>query len=192
MKISKFCNFWAISTCNTSKESIFHIEFNFIQKKYDLFEKIWKKSNFSDFFFKTDADHLSSFANFSNLYQKISKLSLSVLWKGFEIKSHQRRTHYLERPRNGGCIPARGGGTNPPPPLLGLRKQEGGLFSKNHNNCLPPIRLVFEVHEHNVPQKNNFLKKNWDSDKKRMTQIWKLWEKRNFLISSIAHRCVMY
>ena len=23
---SKFCNFWAISTCNTSKESIFHIQ----------------------------------------------------------------------------------------------------------------------------------------------------------------------
>ena len=123
MKISKFCNFWAISTCNTSKESIFHIEFNFTQKKYDLFEKIWKKSNFSDFFFKTDADHLSSFANFSNLYQKISKLSLSVLWKGFEIKSHQRRTHYLKRPRNGGRIPAWGGGGHPPPPLLGLKKK---------------------------------------------------------------------
>ena len=133
MKISKFCNFWAISTCNTSKESIFHIEFNFTQKKYDLFEKIWKKSNFSDFFFKTDADHLSSFANFSNLYQKISKLSLSVLWKGFEIKSHQRRTHYLERPRNGGRIPARGGWEPPPPPLLGLtliRPGGGGICPK--------------------------------------------------------------
>ena len=92
---SKFCNFWAISTCNTSKESIFLIEFNFTEKKYDLFENFLKKSNFSDFFVKTDADHLSSFAYFSNLCQKISKLSLSVLWKGFEIKSHQRRTHYL-------------------------------------------------------------------------------------------------
>ena len=43
-------------------------------------EKVWfiwknlKKSNFSDFFFKTDADHLSSFANFSNLYQQISQI----------------------------------------------------------------------------------------------------------------------
>ena len=92
---SKFCNFWAISTCNTSKESIFLIEFNFTEKKYDLFENFLKKSNFSDFFFKTDADHLSSFANFSKLCQKISKLSLSVLWRGFEIKSQQRRTHYL-------------------------------------------------------------------------------------------------
>ena len=26
---SKICYFWEISTCNTSKESIFHIEFNF-------------------------------------------------------------------------------------------------------------------------------------------------------------------
>ena len=77
-------------------------------------KKFEKNQIFPIFFFKTDADHLSSFANFSNLYQKISKLSLSVLWKGFEIKSHQRRTHYLERPRNGGRIPARGGGGHPP------------------------------------------------------------------------------
>ena len=43
-EISKFCNFWAISTCNTSKKSIFHIELNFKQKKYDLFEEKLKKS----------------------------------------------------------------------------------------------------------------------------------------------------
>ena len=47
---SKFCNFWAISTCNTSKESIFLIEFNFTQKKYDLFEKKLKKIKFFRFF----------------------------------------------------------------------------------------------------------------------------------------------
>ena len=92
---SKICNFWAISTCNTSKESIFLIEFNFTEKKYDLFEKFLKKSNFSDFFFKTNADHLSSSAYFSNLCKKNSKLSSSVLWRCFEIKTHQRRTHYL-------------------------------------------------------------------------------------------------
>ena len=45
-EISKFCNFWAISTCYTSKESIFHIEFNFKQKKYGLFEKLLKISHF--------------------------------------------------------------------------------------------------------------------------------------------------
>ena len=42
----RFCIFWAISTCNTSKESIFHIEFNFTQEKYDLFEKKLKKITF--------------------------------------------------------------------------------------------------------------------------------------------------
>ena len=47
--ISKFCNFWAISTCNTSKESIFHIEFNFKQKKYDLFQEKLKNQFFSLF-----------------------------------------------------------------------------------------------------------------------------------------------
>ena len=52
-KISKICNFWAISTCNTSKESIFHIEFNFKQKKYDLFQEKLKKSNFFFFFSKS-------------------------------------------------------------------------------------------------------------------------------------------
>ena len=51
-EIFKICNFWAISTCNTSKKRIFHIEFNFKQKKYDLFEKNAKKSNFKIFFSK--------------------------------------------------------------------------------------------------------------------------------------------
>ena len=60
-------------------------------------EKVWfyaknEKNNFSDFFVKIYTDHLSLSAHFSNLYQKISKLSWSVLWKGFEIKSYQRRT----------------------------------------------------------------------------------------------------
>ena len=45
-EIFKICNFWAISTCNTSKKRIFHIEFNFKQKKYDLSEKNAKKIKF--------------------------------------------------------------------------------------------------------------------------------------------------
>ena len=113
-EIFKICNFWAISTCNTSKNRIFHIEFIFKQKKYDLFEKSEKKSNFFDFFFKIDADHLSSNVIFSNLCQKILKLSLPVLWKRFEIKSHQRRAHYLKPRRNGRPIPT-GGARGAPP-----------------------------------------------------------------------------
>ena len=51
-EIFKICNFWAISTCNTSKKRIFHIEFNFKQKKYDLSEKNAKKNQILKFFFQ--------------------------------------------------------------------------------------------------------------------------------------------
>ena len=44
-EISKICSFWDISTCNTSKKCMFHIEFNFKQKKIWF---IWQKG---DFFF---------------------------------------------------------------------------------------------------------------------------------------------
>ena len=64
---SKFCNFTAISTFYTSKESIFPIEFNFILKKNDLFEERMKKSNFHFHFVKINADLLSLIANFSYL-----------------------------------------------------------------------------------------------------------------------------
>ena len=59
-EISKFRNFWPTSTYYTSKESIFHVKFNFIQKKYDFMQKKLKKNNFSDFFVKIEADQLSS------------------------------------------------------------------------------------------------------------------------------------
>ena len=68
VKIFKICNFWAISTCNTSKKRIFHIEFIFKQKKYGLFEKKAKNLNFFNFFFKIYTDQLASIANFSNLW----------------------------------------------------------------------------------------------------------------------------
>ena len=52
-EIFKICNYWAISTSNTSKESIFHIEFNFKQKKYNfLLKKKCEKINFSHYFFQ--------------------------------------------------------------------------------------------------------------------------------------------
>ena len=64
-EIFEICNFSAISTCNTSKYRIFHIEFIFKQKKYD-FLKIFllKKLYFFDFFFKIYTEQLSSIAIF--------------------------------------------------------------------------------------------------------------------------------
>ena len=134
-KIYKFCVFWVMQTCNTSKERIFHIEFNFKQKMYDLFQEKLKKPIF---FFKIDGDHLSSNARFPNLCKKILKLSSPVLWKGFEIKSHQRRAHYLNSLRNGRRLAARGGSRSPLPVWLGLRS-----FQISENVWFSSIQPVF-------------------------------------------------
>ena len=77
-----------------------------------------KKSNYSDFFIKISANHLSLSAYFSILCQEISKLSSSVLWRGFEIKSQQKRTHYLKCLRNGGQLPAKDVDATPLPALI--------------------------------------------------------------------------
>ena len=139
----------------------FHIEFNFKQKKYDLFEEQLKKSNFFNFLVKIIAsDHLFLNVCFSNLCQKILKLSSPVLWKGFEIKSHQRRAHYLNSLRNGGRLAARGGSRSPLPVWLGLK---GSNYTKScrkfpfyHNTdrdlvCMGALvasaPMVFEIEE---------------------------------------------
>ena len=69
VEIFKICNFWAISTCNTSRKGIFHIEFNFKQKKYDLFYKNVKKSKEFNFF--------KFFSNISYFFC----LKLNSMWK---------------------------------------------------------------------------------------------------------------
>ena len=44
-----------------------------------------------------------------------------MLWKGIEIKSHQRRAHHLKPPKNGGQITTGGGVSRHPPGILGLK-----------------------------------------------------------------------
>ena len=63
-EISKFHNFLPKSTYYTSKESIFHVEFNFLQKKYDFLHEKLKKNQFFEFFIKIEADQLSLTKNF--------------------------------------------------------------------------------------------------------------------------------
>jgi len=99
----------------------------FIWKKFEKMKFFW-------FFFQNRCWPLVSFANFSKLCQKISKLSLSVLWRGFEIKSQQRRTHYLKWPKNGGQSPVWGGGSNPPLPLLGLSNESSCYVHSQRND----------------------------------------------------------
>ena len=73
-------------------------------------EKVWfvwrkiEKTSLSFFSVKIDADLLSSITNFSNLSPEVWKLSWSMLWKGFEIKSHQGRAQYLKPSKNGRWI----------------------------------------------------------------------------------------
>ena len=90
MKILKLVIFERFQHAIPQKKAFFHIEFNFAQKKYDSFEKKRKNHMSPIFFVKIHTDHLSISFNFSNLCQKISKLSETVLWKGFKVKSHQR------------------------------------------------------------------------------------------------------
>ena len=51
-EISKFRNFWATLTIYTSKESIFHVEFKFKQKKYTLLQKNLINIKFSNSFYQ--------------------------------------------------------------------------------------------------------------------------------------------
>ena len=85
---------------------------------------IWKKCKkikflknfFQNFFWPVVFDW-----KFFKFVKKISKLSCSIFWKGFENKSHQRRAHYLKPRRNGGPIPTGGGSRSPPPTLTRVK-----------------------------------------------------------------------
>ena len=50
------------------------------------------------------------------LHPTISQTEFTCAWKGFEMKSQQKRTHHLERPRNGRRLLAGGGAPGAPPP----------------------------------------------------------------------------
>ena len=86
-------------------------------------EKIWfdsrkfKKIHFSDFCLKNEADQVSSRADFSKSYQQISKMALPGAGRSFNLKSHQRRTHYLHPIQNGSRSPEHGAIVPPPPRL---------------------------------------------------------------------------
>ena len=65
-EISKICDFWAISTCNTWKNAFF--TWNLISNKKSMIcVKKYEKIKFFWFVFKVDTDQLSSIAIFSNL-----------------------------------------------------------------------------------------------------------------------------
>ena len=80
-KNSKFCNFWAISTCNTSKESIFHIEFNFKQKKSMIYLiKNWKIEKFKFFWFFSQNSYWLVFQISDNKFKTKLLYALKRFW----------------------------------------------------------------------------------------------------------------
>ena len=71
-----------------------------------------------------------------------------MLWKRFEIKSHQRRACYLKPRRNGGPIPT-GGGSRSPPPTLTRVKQHGSLLQKQYAHFARKGIEKIETIQHN-------------------------------------------
>ena len=86
-------------------------------KKYDLILENGEKIHFSNFCLKNEADQVSLRADFSKLYQQISKMALPGAGRSFNLKSHQRRTHYLHPIQNGSQSPEHGAIVAPPPDL---------------------------------------------------------------------------
>ena len=92
----------------------------FKTKKYDLFEKNKKKSNFFDFFFQNGYWLVVFDCKFFKFLVRNFKTELLYALKGYENKSHQRRAHYLKPRRNGRPIPT-GGALGAPPPLTRVK-----------------------------------------------------------------------
>ena len=114
-KIPNFLIFWAISTCYTSKESIFHTKFNFKEKNYDLFEVKLKKSNFW-FFCQNLCRHCVFNRKFFKFVQRNSKIWVALcFWKVLKskvIKGKLMISNHLEMadkclPRGGPGAPSR-------------------------------------------------------------------------------------
>ena len=112
-KIQNF-QFWATNMLYTSNESWNYVEFKFIMKKIWFDSRKFKKIHFSDFCLKNEADQVSSRADFSKSYQQISKMALPGAGRSFNLKSHQRRTHYLHPIQNGSQSPEHGAIVPPP------------------------------------------------------------------------------
>ena len=136
VEIFKICNFWAISTCNTSKKRIFHIEFIFKQKKYDLLDKKAKKFNFSIFFSKfilTSWLRLQIFQNFGKNFQNWVALFFGKVLKIKVTKGELIISNHVEMADQYLLGGARGA---PPPALIRVKKCIY-FWVKNGNNSTP-------------------------------------------------------
>ena len=63
---------------------------------------------------------------------------------------------------------------------------EGALYGKNHHISAPPIHKLFDLQQHNVPQKITFSMKIYDYENENTVQIEKL-EKSQFYCFHPCH-----
>ena len=100
------------------------------------------KIHFSHFCLKNEGDQVSSQADFEKLYQQISKMTLSGSGRSFNLKSHQRRTHYLHPFQNGSRSPKHGAIVAPPPTGIHCKCFScnlSGLYSCPCISCSPVV-----------------------------------------------------
>ena len=64
-----------------------------------------EKISFSNFCLKNEGDQVSLRADFEKLYLQISKMALPGAGRGFNLKSHQRRTLHPHSFENGSRSP---------------------------------------------------------------------------------------
>ena len=80
---SNFCNFWDISTCNTSKESIFYIEFKFKQKNRICLKKNRKKNQIFSIFCQNQCWPLVFNCTFLKIVPKNLKTKVTPAFERF-------------------------------------------------------------------------------------------------------------
>ena len=90
------------------KRTHFSCRIQIHNKKIGFDWRKWEKISFSNFCLKNEGDQVFLRADCAKLYQQISKMTLSGSGRSFNLKSHQRRTHYLHPFQNGSRSPEHG------------------------------------------------------------------------------------
>ena len=111
----KFFKNWARNELYNSKESWDHLKIDFMAKKYDLFEKKTKKTNFLIFWLKIGRIRYLRRPISQNFQKNPKNLTSPVNVKGFNLKSHQQLKKKIPSTKKWHQIYSRGGEKTPPP-----------------------------------------------------------------------------
>ena len=102
-----------------------------------------KKIHFSHFCPKNEADQKFLRTDFSKFRQQISKMALPGAGRGFNLKTHQRRTLYLYPFQNGSRSPEHGAIVAPPPTGIGLKSLCQNIQDKAESNVwVKPLDIL--------------------------------------------------